>query len=695
MRKKFGMWACLGASAITLAVLLALADPRVMLALPILCIAYAGGGWAERRAAAAARSTRGFTHLFESSPVAKAMSGLSDGIVISANKAYLDLFGLSASQILGKRPSEAGVITEPGLREEMFARLRDGRPVAGEEARVQTPRGPRELMVWSLATELDGRMVAMTTFIDVTDRNRAQREARATEARMREVVENVQEVTWLTNPANSEMLYISPAYEKVFGRSAAALYADARDWLQSVHPDDRERCSRLIPLDGCERLDDHYRLLRENGDIREIDVSLFPVRDDAGAVVRIAGVAVDVTDRRLLEEQERQTQKLESLGLLAGGVAHDFNNVLAVINANIGLLSESIAPGGLEHELVQEVEAAVGRACGLTRQLLAFSRKQVAEPVVLDLNEAVKDTRKMLRRMLGDDITITTSLDADLRHVTIDPGCLVQVLLNLAVNARDAMPRGGTFALTTRNLASGQVMLEIADTGTGIPPEVRGRVFEPFFTTKEVGKGTGLGLSVVHGIVEQAGGRIDLDSELGTGTVFRIFLPGCDQPAHAVSDVSRLAPAGVERILLVDDDPFVRASSARALRARGYTVVEARDGHDAMLRLREHGELALLITDVMMPGMDGGELATVARVERPDLKILLTSGYTDDALLDHGIKPTGIGFLEKPYGAHALAGRVRQIIDTVHTATTADAGGHPRSATARTSRRSSLHPRIG
>lgn len=617
---------------------------------------------AERTSRDAERATRWFTQLFQTSPVAKSMSRIADGVVVGANPAYLKLFGLTERDIIGSAPKNAGVRIEGGAsREELLERLQSGKPIEGVEVTVTAPSGRRELILYAVASDIDGQAVSMSTFIDVTERNRAQREAKQIEGKMREVLENISEVTWLTDPENSVMLYVSPAYEKVFGRTCAALYADPKDWLQAVHPEDRAQAAAIALPPGARRFDSRYRIVR-GGQVREIEVSVFPVHDSAGTLVRTAGVAFDVTERYLLEEQVRQTQKLESLGLLAGGVAHDFNNVLAVINANAGLLGESLPATGMERELVDEIESAVTRATGLTRQLLAFSRKQVIEPAVLDLNTAVKDTRKMLRRMVGDDVVITTSLEPDLRPIRIDPGYLVQVLMNLAVNARDAMQRGGTFALTTRS-AGDEILLEISDTGTGMPPEVRARVFEPFFTTKAVGRGTGLGLSVVHGIVQQAGGRIELDSVVGAGTTFRIYFPACDQPLSRLSDLSRLAPAGNEKILIVDDDPYVRASSARALRGRGYTVLEARDAQEALARLREHAELALLITDVIMPGMDGGELARVARAENPGLRILLTSGYTDDALTDHGVVPEGLAFLEKPYGANVLAGRVRQIID--------------------------------
>lgn len=608
------------------------------------------------------RSLIGLAELFDNSPIPKALSRLDDGRVVAANTSYLRLFQVTREQLIGRTPDAAGIHFDFGRREEIFARVRAGEAIEGEDVHVETSAGRLEVLVWTLGAEADGVRVAMTTFVDVTERNRDRSRAIEMEERLRQVAESVQEVTWLSNPDNTEILYVSPVYEKMFGRTCAALYRDARDWLLAVHPDDRDRMSTFGLGPDAERTRDRYRIVLGGEVLREIEVTLSPVRDASGTVFRIAGVWQDVTDQLALEEQVRQTQKLESLGLLAGGVAHDFNNVLAVIGSNIGLLGESVVRGTMEHELVEEIEAAVTRATGLTRQLLAFSRKQVVEPVILDLNAAVKDTRKMLRRMVGDDIVISTSLDNELAAVKIDPGYLVQVLMNLAVNARDAMPRGGRLSLTTRNLG-GEVLLEITDSGMGMTPAVVRRAFEPFFTTKQVGRGTGLGLSVVLGIIQQAGGRIELDSEPGTGTTFRIYLPATDQPVDRACDVAQLAPGGNERILLVDDDPFVRASAGRSLRARGYAVLEARDAQDALARLREHPDIKLLLTDVMMPGMDGCELAAMARVERPGLKVLFTSGYTDDALTYHGIRPADGTFLEKPYPAHVLAGRVRQIID--------------------------------
>jgi signal transduction histidine kinase len=383
---------------------------------------------------------------------------------------------------------------------------------------------------------------------------------------------------------------------------------------------------------------------------------------------RSAQAAARETEAQLrgLEEQVRETQKLEPLGLLAGGIAHDFNNILAVIGSSVGLLEED-GPDPDTAELLHEVQRAVARGAALTQQLLAFSRKQAAQPVILDLNGAIADTRKMLARMVGEDVAITTSLAPDLAPVCVDPGGVVQILMNLAVNARDAMPHGGQLAISTRNTrASGgpEVVLAIADTGCGMTEETRRRAFEPLFTTKAVGRGTGLGLSVVRGIVESAGGRIEVVSELGRGTTIQIALPAADAPVDPRDQAALEALTGVETVVFVDDDVHVRAVAARALRSRGYQVIEAGDGAEALALLRSATDrIDLLVTDVVMPGLNGRELGAAALAARPSLRVLYTSGYTLDELARTGLDRAAVAFLEKPYDVRRLASRVRALLD--------------------------------
>jgi two-component system, cell cycle sensor histidine kinase and response regulator CckA len=603
-----------------------------------------------------------FERLFLASPVAMSVSRLDDRTVVAVNAAYERSFGVTAAAILTRTPADVGIVVRNLDRDDAFARLRAD-PVLVTELELETPAGPRAVMLQSQVIELDGVAHVLSTFLDATDQRRAEAAAEASDAQLRELAENVNAVFWLTDPDNTVMLYISPAYERIFGRSGAALYANARDWVAAVHADDRDTVARFVAQPTDRQREVTYRIVRPDGKIRSIHVTVVPIRDAAGAVIRVAGVGEDVTDRLQLEEQLRQTQKLESLGLLAGGIAHDFNNILAVIAANGSIMTELVPAGHPDRELVDEIEAAVTRGTSLTRQLLAFSRKQVVEPVVLDLNKVVSDTRKMLRRMVGEDIVIKTSLDPELGHVRIDPGYLVQVLMNLAVNARDAMPRGGTLTLTTRTVGRDS-LIEVADTGCGMTPEVKARAFEPFFTTKGLSHGTGLGLSVVHGIVDQAGGRIELESEPGLGTTLWIYLPHVDAPADELPDVADVSARGAEKVIVVDDDLFVRGSTSRALRTRGYQVLEAADGDAALRLLRDHGsDVALLLTDVVMPGMDGRELVEQARSRRPSLKVLYMTGYTDDATLRHGVRRGEVLVLEKPFRSHTLAGRVRQVLD--------------------------------
>jgi PAS domain S-box-containing protein len=609
--------------------------------------------------------TSDFSTMFEGSPVPMSLSRLDDRLVVEVNEAYLETFGVRREQIIGHTPSDVGISADVMDRDAVFAKLRENGSLHEREVVMRTPRGAKRVMLWSRRIELDGRSYAMSTFLDLTAHREAEDAARASAAQFHDLAESIEEVFWLTDVPNTKMLYVSPAYEKIWGRSRDALYADPRDWLAGVHPDERERMAEFTAslATSTERREEVYRIMRPDGSERSIRIAVFPVVDQHGSITRMAGVGQDVTERIALEEQVRQAQKLESLGLLAGGVAHDFNNILAVIASSSSVLADlELKPE--DRELVTEIDEAVRRATGLTRQLLAFSRKQVLEPVVLDLNAAVSETRKMLRRMLGEDIVIETSLDPDLGHVRIDPGYLVQVLMNLAVNARDVMPRGGILAITTRNLPSDprSVLLTVTDTGTGMPPEVCARVFEPFFTTKGLGKGTGLGLSVVHGIIQQAGGTIEITSEVGVGTSIHITLPFVDAPIDELEDVAAACSRGTEKIIVVDDDLFVRRATARSLRSRGYDVLEASDGQNALRLLRDHGrDVSLLVTDVVMPGMDGCQLATLARERRPSLKVLFMSGYTDDSLAHHGVEASVV---EKPFSGHLLAGKVRHAIDS-------------------------------
>jgi PAS domain S-box-containing protein len=418
---------------------------------------------------------------------------------------------------------------------------------------------------------------------------------------------------------------------------------------------------------------------REDGTTFWNELSISPVLDATGALTHFVGVQTDVTQRRRLEDQYRQAQKMEAVGRLAGGVAHDFNNLLTVISGYSELLLARPHMDASTRDSVVAIRTAGEQAASLTRQLLGFSRKSLVQPTVLDLNAVVSQTTSLLRRLIGEDIELTTVLDPQLATVKMDPGQLDQVLMNLAVNARDAMPSGGTLTVETSNVPAGRphgearvdcaagphVLLAVTDNGCGMTPEVMARIFEPFYTTKAVGRGTGLGLATVFGIVEQGGGCIHVSSEPDHGTTFNIYLPAVAEPS-AVETGADVPPGveGTETILLVEDEDALRTLTSLSLRMHGYQVLTATDGGDALRVMASHdGPLHLVLTDVVMPKVSGPALAQQLKAAAPGLKVLFMSGYTDDAVLRHGLIEAEMAFIQKPFTPLSLATKVRQVLD--------------------------------
>jgi two-component system cell cycle sensor histidine kinase/response regulator CckA len=400
-----------------------------------------------------------------------------------------------------------------------------------------------------------------------------------------------------------------------------------------------------------------------------------------GVADQILGVATDITERKKAEDQLRQAQKMEAVGQLAGGVAHDFNNLLGVIIGYADLLQKDIGPQHPGMRRLEQIHKASGRAIALTRQLLAFSRKQVLQPRVLDLNAVVGEVEKMLARLIGEDIQISTVLAPQLGRVKADPGQVEQVIVNLAVNARDAMPGGGKLIIETGNVElddnylrhhagarpGPHVVLAVSDTGHGMDAETLARIFEPFFTTKEQGKGTGLGLSTVYGIVKQSGGYVMVYSEPGRGTTFRVYLPRVEEAAEDVTDApapSEPPPAMGETILLAEDAEALRSMIREILEEGGYTVVEGGNAEEALAAARAHqGPIHLMLSDVVMPRMGGRDLATEVEAIRPGLRVLYMSGYTDEAIVHHGVLDAGTHFLPKPFTADGLLRKIRSVLD--------------------------------
>ncbi len=510
---------------------------------------------------------------------------------------------------------------------------------------------------------------------------------RASEERFRQLAENIDEVFWIADRRHDALLYVSPAFAKVWGRSCEAVLAAPRVWMDSIVPEDREPVrawNAEVPERGARVVE--YRIQRPDGEVRWIRDRASPVRDPAGQVYRLVGVAEDITERRQLEEQLRQAQRMEAIGQLSGGVAHDFNNLLTIIQGHLGLLEAS---GRVTPEIagsIDQISQAATRASNLTRQLLTFSRKQVMQSRVLDLRAVVADMGKMLQRILGEDVQLRVLACETPLWVHADPGMMEQILLNFTVNARDAMPRGGRLTIRLDPVESddvvaaevelesppstaplGFVRMAVDDTGTGIAPEVMGRIFEPFFTTKPVGKGTGLGLATVYGIVRQHRGGVRARSVIGEGTTFEVYLPRVPQPGALLFDDSpRPTEPDADKsrgahILLVEDDPSVSGMVELALDYAGHRVLLAHNGHEALRIWAEHRDkIDLLLTDFVMPdGMSGRDLAERVLAERPELPVIYMSGYSAEIAGREVSDLESGNFLPKPFSLDVLHEKVR------------------------------------
>ena len=427
---------------------------------------------------------------------------------------------------------------------------------------------------------------------------------------------------------------------------------------------------------------------RKDGTTLPVLVKDRVIRDKGGRIIGIRSTVEDITEQRRSEEalrkseeQLRQWQKVEAIGRLAGGIAHDFNNLLMTIKGCSEILLQECDAQDPRREEAEEIQKAAERATSLTRQLLAFGRRQILQPQVLDLNKVVTNMNKMLQRVIGEDIQLLTVLEPKLRPVKVDPGQIEQVIMNLAVNARDAMSRGGRLTIETANVfldedyaqrhisvkPGSYVMLAVSDNGCGMDQETQSHLFEPFFTTKEKGKGTGLGLSTVYGIVKQSGGNIWAYSELGRGTTFKIYLPMVTQAVkekYARPERRRISARGAETILLVEDEKAVRMMIGKTLQSKGYAVLEAQHGQEALSICEDYsGPIHLMVTDVVMPLMSGKELAEQLAPQRPEMKVLYMSGYPDNSIVQHGVLEPGTEFLQKPFTLNTLEAKVREILD--------------------------------
>ena len=503
---------------------------------------------------------------------------------------------------------------------------------------------------------------------------------RAAEQRYRRLAENAPDIVFRYElQPRRYFAYVSPVVTAITGYSPEEHYADPDLVLKIVHPDDRPLLEAVLRSDFPSGSTTTLRWLHKNGALIWIEQRNVLVRENGG-LVAIEGIARDITERRHLEEQLRQSQKMEAIGRLAGGVAHDFNNMLTVINGYTDMMLRQVAPDDPFRQLTEEVRKAGEQAAGLTRGLLAFGRKQLLQPRVLDLNAVVESNSKMLRRVIGEDIEFVTVLDPTLGKIKADPGQLEQVLMNLVVNSRDAMPKGGRLTIETCNImldepyandhisvkAGSYVMLGVSDTGCGMDVATRSRIFEPFFTTKELGGGTGLGLSIVYGIVKQSEGNIWVYSEPDKGTTFKIYLPRTEEQGtrlEAPATADRI-PGGSETILVVEDDEVVRQLVTRILQSGGYRMLEATDGSNALQICQQcEGQIELVLTDLVMPQMSGPALTEKLQELYPGIRIVYTSGYADDAIVRHGHLDPGMPFIQKPFSPNNLLQKVREVLD--------------------------------
>jgi PAS domain S-box-containing protein len=617
----------------------------------------------------------------EQSPASIVITGLL-GNIEYVNPKFTRVTGYSSEEVVGKNPRilKSGE-APPDFYRDLWSTITAGREWQGE---FHNRKKNGELF-WEFASisPVFDEKQKITHFIaskeDITERKRAAEELAKREVYFRSLIEHSLDIVAVIAP-DGELRYVSPSGERILGYPAADL--PGLNAFDLIHPDDRSLAEgkfRRSLETGTKFEQLEVRIRHRDGSWRTLSFIGRPLPPETGMRGLIIN-ARDQTDRQQLEAQLRVSQKMEGIGRLAGGIAHDFNNLLTAILGYSELMEAQLPDDEDLRSSLHEIHRAGERAAALTRQLLAFSRKQVLQPRLLDLNTIVSEVEKLLRRLIGEDVKLVTRLDPALGSVRADPGQLEQVLMNLAVNARDAMPEGGTLTVETANTVldagfaagnpgarSGEyAALTVADTGIGMSDEVRNHAFEPFFTTKEQGKGTGLGLATAYGIVKQSDGYITVASEPGRGTTFRIYFPratGAAAPS-GLGERPALSPRGTETILLVEDESGVRRLSCTILEAQGYTVLEAASGDEALEIARSHaGEIHLLATDVVMPGMSGRVLWDRLRVLRRDPRVLFMSGYTDDAIARHGVLEPGIAFLQKPFTPFSLAQKVREVLD--------------------------------
>jgi PAS domain S-box-containing protein len=596
----------------------------------------------------------------------------AEGTLTLSEGRALEKFGLRGGQNVGKSIFHL-YSKYPGI-------IRDAqRALAGEEFSCFTELPDIGLSFethWSPIRTPDGRSSgAIGVAVDVSEKSTNERARNEAETLYQNLVEQLSAVTYIAELGlESEWRFVSPQIEKLLGYSSAQWLSDPTNWIRHIHPEDIEivKSAEEATLSG-NSFRAEYRMFSRDRRMLWVNDSGSLVRGSDGRQL-LHGVLVDITDQKQFQNRLEQTERMEAVGQLASGVAHDFNNLLTIIKGYSSLLMER-NPDGRDGHAAKEIRQAADRAASLTHQLLAFSRKQTLQPRVLDLNTVVRGLEAMLRRLLTENVDLVIRTRPDIGFVKADPVQMEQVLINLVVNARDAMPKGGRLIIATESFAgqkhfgeneeifaSPYTTLSVSDTGIGMDAATKERIFEPFFTTKEVGKGTGLGLATVYGIIKQSNGHIEVESEPGKGSTFRISLPNVEHvPAPPKKLMkSDMPKRGSGTILLAEDEPLLRELGETILTQAGYTVVTAGTSESLRALIAQHqGKVDLLLTDVVMPNISGPELVRIARQRWSDLRVLFMSGYADDELQD---LDRDAGFIQKPFTPAELTAKITEVL---------------------------------
>jgi PAS domain S-box-containing protein len=615
---------------------------------------------------------------FHANPAPMIVSYPATGEFIDVNDQWVKLVGYSREEVIGRSSMDLAIFEDLSARARLIHELNTHGSVRSFQMRVSTKTGEIRDVLWSaeMITH-QGEKVMLSLLYDITERLRVEERLRASEERFKLLLQNSNDIVSLLDEHGVRTFTAGPC-ERILGYQAHELTGVSA--FDHIHPDDRAQ-GEAIFRGGLSHPGEvrrfEYRFRHKNGNwivLETIGVNLLHDPAVHGIVIN----SRDVTERNLMQGQLQQAMKMEAIGRLAGGVAHDFNNLLTAIGGNVELARMQRLEPVLD-DYLGEIQRAVKSAVSLTSQLLSFSRRQVIEDRVINLGNLVNETKNMLARLLGEDVDLRVSMADRLGLVRLDPGQLEQVLVNLSINARDAMPNGGRLSIEGSNVdldenyaathpqatAGKYVQLSVRDTGQGMSAQVKHRIFEPFFTTKPKGRGTGLGLATTFGIVKQAGGSIEVYSELGMGTTFTIYLPRVDSRSDVhVQTRDSQTLQGNETVLLVEDDASVRVMTFNMLRHMGYDVLQACSGQEALAMVVQYnGTVDLLLTDVVMPGMNGRELAEQLKKHRPETTVLFTSGYAEDVIVHHGIVDQDLNFIPKPFTMQSLGSKLREVLN--------------------------------